>query len=181
VSAIAEQLGLTASEVTRIDREVCTTVVNGQNPAETVASGFRNARIRQMTGLNAFVHFLVETCQGLDSGDANFVSGAALNVVLEHEFGIDRVGPVVEIYRANSQFIGNGESSVTAWFHYFDPGRVSTCDVKLWYDGRWHPEATPGCVTRTAIVPSGVNYAWAYRATDLAGHQSQWALWGIPR
>jgi hypothetical protein len=173
VASIASRLGVTSSYVLTARDNVCSAANAGRNAADAVARAFPRARLRHLEAMNAFIRLVVENCSGLTSADANFVTGAVLNLVLANSYNRDLDPPAVNVYRTAGSRSGS-VGVVTAWFQWFDSSGIRSCDVQLWYDGAWHPRSG-GCSSHTVSLRAGTRYAWAYRATDPFGHVSQWA------
>jgi hypothetical protein len=175
VSTIASQLGVSTQYVLNARNAVCNAVRLDQNSAGVIAGNFPNARLRHLAAMNAFIRLAVDTCGGLSRADANFITGAVLNLVLGNEYQRDLDPPVVQIYRTAGQRFAGGVTDVTAWFRMFDRGGLRSCEIQLWYGGQWHSRAG-GCSVHSARLVTGTRYAWAFRATDNWGHVSQWAV-----
>jgi hypothetical protein len=180
VSQMATQLGMSASSVLAARAEVCAAVSGGQSPADVIARDFRAAHVSNLAALDAFVRLAVETCRGIDGAAANFISGAALAVALAHERRPDHDPPVVEITQSTARRAAGGPTSLAVQFRAFDPGGLRSCEVLLWYAGLWHGQPTGGsCAPYGVGLTPGTRYAWAYRATDVAGNVSQWVTTGF--
>jgi hypothetical protein len=175
VNTMASQLGVSSSYLLGARNQVCSAVNVDQSPADVIAGAFGRARLRHLPAMNAFTRLVVDTC-GLSAVDANFISGAVLDVVLANEYQLDRDPPVVEIHRTTAQRVGENKTYLTASFWYFDPAnKLRSCEVDLWYMGGWHPQYC-GWLFDRVYLRSGLTYAWAFRVTDAVGHVSQWAV-----
>jgi hypothetical protein len=175
VATIGSQLGVSAQYVLNVRNAVCEAVRQDQDAAGVIARDFANARLRHLTPMNAFIRLVVDTCRGMTTADANYITGAVLNLILGNEYQRDLDPPVVHIYRTAAQRWAGGVTDVTAWFRMFDRGGLRSCEIQLWYGGRWHARSG-GCSAHTARLATGTRYAWAFRATDRSGYVSQWAV-----
>lgn len=172
---IAKQLGTTEQYVVNARNGVCNAVSATLNPADVIARSFPRARLQHLSGMNAFIYLVVDTCRGLDRADANFITGAVTNLVLGNEYQRDLDPPAVQIYRSEIQRYGGGVSVATARFRWFDRGGVRSCEIMLWLNGAWHARSG-GCAMHSAQLRHGERYAWAFRAKDSQGYVSQWVV-----
>jgi hypothetical protein len=175
VNDIASALGTNGTFIRNTRDAVCNAVAAGDNAAAVINRSLGNARLRHLTAMNAFIRLIVDTCARITKADANYITGAVTNIIFANEYQNDLDPPVVQIYRTSGQRNGAGAALVSAWFRWFDRGGVKSCDVELGYAGAWHSVAG-GCSLQSVWLLEGTNYAWAYRATDYAGHVSQWAV-----
>lgn len=175
VGAIGNRLGA-SPEYVRASRDlVCAAVRRDDNAAGAINQRFSNARVVHLEAMNAFIRLLVDTCGGIDESEANFITGAALNLVLANTYQRDLDPPVVLIYGTSGQRYTDGTTIASARFRMFDRGGLQSCDIMLWHGGSWHPRAG-NCNSHSVRLTAGTRYAWAFRATDRSGHVSQWVV-----